>query len=74
LHYEGVTPEKVNKTKATGIEIGAWTVNDRATMKRLLELGVERLYTDNPRLLLSLKYKKVKQTVSPSTDGTSNAK
>jgi glycerophosphoryl diester phosphodiesterase len=74
LHYEGVTPEKVKKIKAAGIEIGAWTVNDRATMKRLLELGVERVYTDNPRLLLSLKYKQVKQTVSPSTDGTSNAK
>jgi glycerophosphoryl diester phosphodiesterase len=58
LHYEGVTPEKVKKIKAAGIEIGAWTVNERATMKRLLEVGVKRLYTDNPRLLLSLKSKK----------------
>jgi len=57
LHYEGVTPKKVKKIKAAGIEIGAWTVNDRATMKRLLEVGVERLYTDDPRLLLSLKSK-----------------
>ena len=49
--------KKVKNIKAAGIEIGAWTVNDRATMKRLLEVGVERLYTDDPRLLLSLKSK-----------------
>ncbi len=55
LHHEGVTTEKVKKIKAAGIEMGAWTVNDRATMKRLLEVGVERLYTDHPRLLLTLK-------------------
>jgi glycerophosphoryl diester phosphodiesterase/dienelactone hydrolase len=60
LHYEGVTPEKIKKIKSAGIEIGAWTVNDRATMKRLLESSVERLYTDHPRLLLTLKSKKVK--------------
>ncbi len=55
VHHEGVTPEKVQKIKAAGIEVGAWTVNDRATMKRLLAAGVERIYTDHPRLLLSLK-------------------
>jgi hypothetical protein len=43
------------KIKATGVEVGAWTVNDPATMKRLLDLGIERIYTDQPRLLLSLK-------------------
>ena len=58
LHHEGVTPEKVQKIKAAGIEVGAWTVNDRATMIRLHEVGVERLYTDDPRLLYSLKSKK----------------
>lgn len=55
LHYEGVTPEKVEKIKAAGIEVGAWTVNDRDTMEKLLKVGVERIYTDHPRLLLSLK-------------------
>jgi glycerophosphoryl diester phosphodiesterase len=58
LHHEGVTPEKVQKIKAAGIEVGAWTVNDRDTMSRLLDAGVERIYTDHPRLLLSLKSKK----------------
>ncbi len=55
LHHEGVTPEKVQKIKAARIEVGAWTVNDRATMKRLLDAGIERIYTDRPRLLLSLR-------------------
>lgn len=55
LHYSGVTAEKVQQVKAAGLEIGAWTVNGRATMTRLLELGVERLYTDQPRTLLALK-------------------
>ncbi len=55
LHHEGVTPEKVQKIKAAGIEAGAWTVNDATTMQRLMDVGVERIYTDHPRLLLSLK-------------------
>ena len=57
LHHEGITSDKVQKIKSAGMEVGAWTVNDGNTMKRLLETGVERLYTDNPRLLLSLKTK-----------------
>lgn len=55
LHHEGVTAEKIEKIKAAGIEVGAWTVNDSALMKRLLDAGVERLYTDLPRSLLRLK-------------------
>ncbi len=55
LHQSGVTPEKVRKIKAAGLEAGAWTVNDPATMEKLLESGVERLYTDRPGTLLALK-------------------
>jgi len=65
LHHEGVTREKVDKLKAAGLEVGAWTVNDRATMNRLLDAGVERLYTDNPRLLLSLKADRGTLQVTP---------
>ena len=57
LHHEGVTPQKIAKIKAAGIEVGAWTVNDQPTMTRLLAAGVERLYTDDPGLLLLLKSK-----------------
>ncbi len=55
LHHSGVTPEKVRKIKAAGIEVGAWTVNDAVTMTHLLDAGVERLYTDFPSALLKLK-------------------
>lgn len=55
IHHQGVTPEKVRKIKAAGLEVGAWTVNDRPTMLKLLGMGVQRLYTDHPRLLLELK-------------------
>jgi glycerophosphoryl diester phosphodiesterase len=57
LHHSVVTPEKVEKIKAAGIEVGAWTVNDRDAMERLLKMGVERIYTDHPRRLLGLKVK-----------------
>jgi glycerophosphoryl diester phosphodiesterase len=54
LHFSGVTVEKVRKIRAAELECGAWTVNDRATMARLLDAGVQRLYTDDPRTLLGL--------------------
>ena len=55
LHHAGITPEKIRMITTAQIEVGAWTINDAATMQRLLDAGVERLYTDQPELLLSLK-------------------
>lgn len=55
LHHSGVTAEKMRKIREAGLEAGAWTVNDRATMERMLDMGVERLYTDFPRQALALR-------------------
>ncbi|MFD2036365.1 glycerophosphodiester phosphodiesterase [Belliella marina] len=55
IHYSGITAEKVRKVKEGGMEIGAWTVNDIGVMESLLELGVQRIYTDYPRELLKVK-------------------
>ncbi len=55
LNYKGITPEKVQKIKAASLEPGAWTVNDPALMQKLLQQGIERIYTDDPSLLLQLK-------------------
>ncbi|HQX52781.1 MAG TPA: glycerophosphodiester phosphodiesterase [Planctomycetaceae bacterium] len=55
LHHSAVTPEKVRKVKAAGLEVGAWTVNDRARMETLLGMGLQRLYTGHPQLLLAMK-------------------
>ncbi len=60
LHQDAITPAKVRKIRAAGIEIGAWTVNDRETMTRLLDVGVERIYTDHPRMLLSLQSERLR--------------
>ncbi|MFG0334189.1 MAG: glycerophosphodiester phosphodiesterase [Maioricimonas sp. JB049] len=54
LRHDGVTAEKVQQLRQAGFEVGAWTVNDRREMQRLLDLGVQRIYTDHPRVLLDL--------------------
>ena len=55
IYYKGLTPEKAAKIKAAKFELGAWTVNDAATMESLLKMGVERIYTDDPKLLITVK-------------------
>lgn len=60
-----VTAECVTKLKQARIEVGVWTVNDPETMRRLLQMGVERIYTDDPRALLALQAER-KPTASKS--------
>lgn len=55
LHHSVITDEKVQKIHGAGMEAGAWTVNDEATLRRLLELQIDRIYTDFPRRLLRVK-------------------
>lgn len=51
MYYKNISPEDVETIHAAGLEAGAWTVNEPATMRRLLELGIDRIYTDYPDLL-----------------------
>ena len=55
MPHAAVTAEKCARLRALGIEPGAWTVNDPARMAALLDLGVERIYTDGPAVLLRLR-------------------
>jgi glycerophosphoryl diester phosphodiesterase len=55
LHHSAVTRKKVEKIHAADMEAGAWTVNDAASMKRLLGMGIDRIYTDFPERVLRLK-------------------
>jgi glycerophosphoryl diester phosphodiesterase len=58
INHKGVTKGKVDKIHKAGLEAGAWTVNDTIRIKSLLSMGVDRIYTDNPRYLLQLLKKK----------------
>jgi glycerophosphoryl diester phosphodiesterase len=57
MHYSAVTVENVNKIKAANLQAGAWTVDDRAILEKMLQLGVQRIYTDDPKLLIAIKRK-----------------
>jgi glycerophosphoryl diester phosphodiesterase len=49
-----VTARTVAAARRVGLPLGVWTVNDPATMRRLLALGVDGIITDRPDLLAQL--------------------
>jgi glycerophosphoryl diester phosphodiesterase len=58
INHNGMTKAKVEKIHQAGLQVGAWTVNDASRMESLLAVGVDRIYTDYPGLLLQLHQKK----------------
>jgi glycerophosphoryl diester phosphodiesterase len=54
MNVKQVTPENVARIHAAGFKAGAWTVNSKETMRRLLDMGVDRLYTDCPATMKEL--------------------
>jgi glycerophosphoryl diester phosphodiesterase len=46
-----VTKKFVRKAHEHKIAVHVWTINDEPTMNSLLDLGVDGIFTDNPRLL-----------------------
>lgn len=55
INAEGMTEDKINLLKIAEIEPGVWTVNKKDDLIRFLEMGVNRIYTDDPALLIELK-------------------
>jgi glycerophosphoryl diester phosphodiesterase len=43
-----VTQHFVDAAAARGVDVHVWTVNDEATMRELIDLGVNGLITDRP--------------------------
>lgn len=54
-----VTPRFVRRLHARGIFIQVWTVNEKEDMLRLLEMGVDGIISDNPRLLMQVMNRKI---------------
>lgn len=53
--FEDAAPEMVAQARALGLQVGAWTVNDPAEMKRLIALKLDAICTDRPDILQSFK-------------------
>lgn len=49
-----VTPEFLAHAHRHGLEVHVWTINERAEMERLLDLGADGLVTDHPGRLFEL--------------------
>ncbi|MBZ5488229.1 glycerophosphoryl diester phosphodiesterase membrane domain-containing protein [Halomonas aquamarina] len=54
LRHNRITEKEVRLAAAYGYEIHAWTVNDRARMSTLIDLGVHAIITDYPDRLREL--------------------
>lgn len=50
VEHTAVDAAVVAQARAAGIAVGAWTVNDAADMKRLIDAAVDILITDQPEL------------------------
>lgn len=55
VHHSKIGAPEIQAVQKAGLKIGVWTVNDPAVMKKFLGYGIDRIYTDFPRMLLSLK-------------------
>ena len=45
----------IEAAESAGVEVIAWTVDDLASMRRLRELGVHGICTNDPRLFAALE-------------------
>ncbi len=49
-----VTPTLITAAHGLGLQVRVWTVDDAATMRRLLTWGVDGIMSDRPDVLLSV--------------------
>ena len=46
-----ITKKFVSKAHEHNLAVHVWTINDSPTMNYLLDLGIDGIFTDNPKLL-----------------------
>ncbi len=51
VEHVRINKRRLERWRRKGFEIYAWTVNDRADMERMVELGVDGVITDHPDLM-----------------------
>lgn len=54
LRHNRVTEQEIRLARLYGYEVHAWTINDRARMSQLIDLGVDAIITDRPERLAEL--------------------
>jgi glycerophosphoryl diester phosphodiesterase len=54
-HHGDATGLAISDAHASGLKIGAWTVNESAEMKKMTAQGIDAICTDQPDLLQALK-------------------
>jgi glycerophosphoryl diester phosphodiesterase len=59
-----LTPRLLAAAQRAGVAVHVWTIDDRAEMHRLLDLGVDGLMTDYPDRLMDVVTGRAQQTVS----------
>jgi glycerophosphoryl diester phosphodiesterase len=47
-HHRLLTPDVVERLRSQRMGVGAWTVNDQADIRRVIDLGVDLIISDNP--------------------------
>lgn len=50
VYHPLITPRAIDVAREVGVEIFAWTVDDAARIRQLIELGVDGICTNDPRL------------------------
>ncbi|WP_373181738.1 glycerophosphodiester phosphodiesterase family protein [Halomonas campaniensis] len=54
LRHNRISDNEARLARHYGYEVHAWTINDRARMSQLIDLGVDAIITDRPDLLAEL--------------------
>jgi glycerophosphoryl diester phosphodiesterase len=76
LHYKIITKRLVKTFHSRGVPVYAWTVDDIALTKKLIQMGVDGLITNKPGQLHNLLYRQldIRSGAQAYTVGIKNAK